>query len=103
MVAPPVSSIEGIDLVTEGLVTLNQAYNILSEDPRKYEKESGVTSLCELLLMADRVNIMVGAAYNPANENISFRQLGLLSRRNIVDLLADKLRGMGKLVVIENI
>ncbi len=101
LLAPPGLCIEGVDLVTEGLVTLNQAYNILSEDPRQYEKRSGVSELCELLLAADRINFTVGAAYNPANEHISFRQLGLLSRHNIVGLLGKKLRKMGKLVVVE--
>jgi hypothetical protein len=99
--APPSLEIEGIDLVTEGLVTLNQTYNILSEDPGRYEKDSGVSGLCELLLAADRVHFTVGAAHNPANEHISFRQLGLLGRQAIVNLIGDKLRKMGKLVVVD--
>ncbi|MCE5273331.1 serine/threonine-protein phosphatase [bacterium] len=103
ILAPPLLSVEGIDLVTEGLVTLNQAHNILDEDPRRYDPESGVSALCNLLRRADRVNFSVGGAVNPANQDIGFRQLGLVRREKIVELLAEKLRRMGKLVVIERV
>jgi hypothetical protein len=101
LVAPPKYLIEGIDLVTEGAVTLNQVYNILDEDPESFEEDSGVTELYQLLKSADRVNFLMGVARNPASENIAFRQRGILTRTRIVDLLAEKLRKAGKLVVID--
>lgn len=102
MLAPPRYAIEGIDLVTEGAVTLNQVYNVLDEDSSQFDEESGVTQLHELLTSADRVNILMGAAVNPATADISFRQKGILTRQAILPLLAEKLRQAGKLVVVEH-
>lgn len=103
-VAPPSYGIEGVDLVTEGAVTLNQVFNLLEEDETALASEqSGVTQLVRLLRHADRVNILLGAAVNPATADISFRQQGIITRSRIVRLIADKLREMGKLVVAENI
>jgi hypothetical protein len=101
MLAPPRYVIAGIDLVTEGAVTLTQVYNILGEDPTDFEEESGVSELCELLMDADRINFTVGVAQNPASESISFRQQGILSRSAIVPFIGDKLQKAGKLVVVE--
>ena len=55
LIAPPDYVLKGVDLATEGAVTLNQAYNILDEDPSRYEKSTGVSRLCEMLRAADRV------------------------------------------------
>ena len=100
-IAPPRYGIKGINLVTEGAVTLNQVYNILDEDTAKLNEDSGVTELRLLLGVADRLNILVGTAGNDANEDISFRQRGVLSRKVLIPLLADKLRREGKLVNVE--
>jgi hypothetical protein len=98
--APPSYRIHGLDLVTEGAVTLNQVYNILGEEPRTWGPASPVTELAELLRSADRVEILLGTARNPAAGDIVFRQLGVLGRETIVRLLAEKLQAAGKLVVI---
>jgi hypothetical protein len=101
LVAPPRYEIEGIDLVTEGAVTLNQVYNLLNEDIRDLTEDSGVTELCALLQIADRINIQMGTARSLADGDISFRQRGILTREAIVPLIADRLRAAGKLVVVE--
>jgi hypothetical protein len=103
LIAPPRYEIPGVDLVTEGAVTLNQVYNLLDEDIRRLTEDSGVTELCALLQVADRVNIFVGGARNVATDDISFRQRGILNRHQIIPLIAEKLRAAGKLVVIENV
>jgi hypothetical protein len=100
-IAPPRYGIRGISLVTEGAVTLNQMYNILDEDIANLNEDSGVTELRMLLNVADRVNFMVGLAENSANEDISFRQRGVLSRKVLIPLLAEKLNKEGKLVNVE--
>lgn len=100
LVAPPGYSIDSIDLVSEGAVTLNQAFNILDVDPVKFEPDSSVTRLCELLNQADRVNFLLGEAKNTAHEDISFRQRGIIPRGKIVRLLAERLQSLGKLVEI---
>ena len=101
VIAPPRYGIKGINLVTEGAVTLNQVYNILDEDITHLQEDSGVTELRLLLGVADKLNIIVGKADNTANEDISFRQRGVLSRKVLIPLLADKLRQEGKLVNVE--
>lgn len=101
VIAPPRYAIKGINLVTEGAVTLNQVYNILDEDAGKLNEDSGVTELRLLLGVADKLNIIVGKADNSANEDISFRQRGVLSRKVLIPLLAEKLRQEGKLVNVE--
>lgn len=101
LISPPKYLIEGIDLATEGAITLNQAYNILNADPIYYEEGSGVTGLCLALREADGVVFMVGKAQNTGHEHISFRQRGILPRDVIVSKMADKLRDMGKMVVVE--
>jgi hypothetical protein len=103
LIAPPRYEIRGIDLVTEGAVTLNQVYNLFDENIKDLTEDSGVTELCALLQVADRVNFLVGDAKNSASGNISFRQRGILTRDRIVTLLAEKLRAAGKLVVLEHI
>ena len=80
MLAPPMYKIEGIDLVTEGAITLNQAYNVIDEELNQHEETSGVTELLAYLMIADRINFIVGVALNPASESIGFRQRGILSR-----------------------
>lgn len=100
-IAPPRYGIKGINLVTEGAVTLNQVYNILDEDISNLNEDSGVTELRMLLNVADRINFIVGCADNTANDDISFRQRGVLSRKVLIPLLAEKLREEGKLVNVE--
>ncbi|NLX14689.1 MAG: SpoIIE family protein phosphatase [Phycisphaerales bacterium] len=101
-IAPPKYAIEGIDLVTEGAITLNQVNNIFDENPAGFEKGTGVTSLWSYLHAADRVDFLVGRSLNPANDDILFRQQGILPRSKIVPLLAERLRQIGKLVTIEH-
>jgi hypothetical protein len=100
-IAPPRYGIRGINLVTEGAVTLNQVYNILEEDVSKLNEDSGVTELRLLLNVADRINFIVGCAANNANEDISFRQRGVLSRKVLIPLLVDKLEKAGRLVNVK--
>ncbi len=102
MLAPARYFIDGIDLVTEGAVTLNQVYNIFDEDPETFDEVSGVTDLVKLLKSADQVKLTVGNALNPANRDISFRQRGILTRQAIIPLIIEKLESSGKLVVVEN-
>jgi hypothetical protein len=101
LVAPPSYRLDGIDLVTEGAITLTQVYNILEEDPSRYEEWSGVTQLCDLLRDADRIHFFVGTASNPGNTSIAFQQKGILPRIRTVPLIRDRLTKAGKLVVVD--
>ena len=103
LTVPPRYQIEGIDLVTEGAVTLNQVYNVLDEPLELLTEDSGVTELCTFLQLADRLNLFLGGAQNRAHGHITFRQQGILARDRIVPLIVDKLRAAGKLVVVERV
>ncbi|MDR1037536.1 MAG: serine/threonine-protein phosphatase [Deltaproteobacteria bacterium] len=95
---PPEYFIEGVDLVTEGAVTLNQAYNILGVPEESLTGNSAVERLCLMLRKADVVHLMIGNAMNLAHEDLLFRQIGVRIRRTTIGLMAETLRGMGKLV-----
>ncbi|MDR3626362.1 MAG: hypothetical protein P4L45_06000, partial [Ignavibacteriaceae bacterium] len=101
MISPPNYEINGIDLVTEGAVTLNQLYNIWGEDLERLEKDNPVSILYALLSVADRVNFFLGTSKNPAGDDISFKQNGILKRDKIVPLLIEKFRQSNKIVTVE--
>jgi len=96
---PPKYRIKGIDLVTEGAVTLNQVYNILDENPDDYDEDSCVSDLSRLMNNADIIRFYIGGARNPGHGDISFKQMGVLPRHKIVELLIKKLEDMGKIVL----
>ncbi len=100
-ITPPDYEIEGVDLVSEGAVTLNQVYNIWDEDTQKLDPDSPVTILYSLLTAANRVNFYLGRAKNPASEDIAFTQMGILRREKIMPLIIEKLKLEGKLVVVK--
>lgn len=97
---PPQYTIEGIDLVTEGVVTLNQVYNVIDENVDEIDSDSPVFEFVRMLRLADRINIWLGNADNVSSENIAFRQQGIIPRKKIINLIAQKLRADGKLIVI---
>jgi hypothetical protein len=101
-IEPPAYHIDGIDLVTEGAVTLNQVYNILQDDLAEQDDRSPVHQLCLLLQICDRVNFWLGGAANPANTGLRFRQLGVTPRSQIIPMLVQRLRTMGKQVNVRN-
>lgn len=103
LIAPPKYALGGIDLVTEGAVTLNQLCNILDVPEEEFEETNPVTELADLLAQADRVNFILGRGANPANDSMGFRQQGIVKREVIVPVLARKLRERGKLVVVDTI
>ena len=99
-VAPPHYAIPGLDMVTEGVVTLNQVANLMDVELDELPP-GGVGNFCRLLRQADRVTFLVGEAKNPASEDVSMTQIGVLRRKRIVQLLAGDLEQQGKLVVVE--
>jgi hypothetical protein len=100
---PASGRIQGIDLVTEGTLTLTKALEIMrSDEPAENLrlKVDGASCLVVLLGKADEVRILVGRAINPAHQNPNLpRQLGL--KTQVVQALAEQLRRKGKDVTIE--
>ncbi len=107
--APPEYHIEGIDLVTEGAIMLNQVYNIMDEmaehpslKEEMGEEPSIVQRLCKMLLEADIITFLYGRAINDAHSALIFKQVGVRSRQTAVKLLCERLREMGKTVITIN-
>lgn len=104
---PPIAEIEGVDLVTEGVITINRvlsyARNYL-EDNRYYAhwdyKQDGASLISRMLFEeATDINFYVGRAINPAHQNpdlpISFN-----IKMQLVQELADCLKKMGKRIKV---
>jgi hypothetical protein len=100
--APPTGRIDGIDLVTEGILTLSRTEEILRVDPRpsrhqfRYRSE-GPSRLADALLEADDIRFMVGRAINPAHQSPGL-PVSLALKSKVVEDLARVLRGYGKKV-----
>lgn len=99
---PPEYVIDGIDLVAEGAMTLSQACNIINEPLESLSGGGVVERLCTLMRNSDIITFMLGTAVNAAHGDIMFKQLGVRPRRESVETLANRLREMGKVVIIEN-
>ncbi len=105
---PPTASLAGVDLVTEGVLTVRKALEILqsmhkSENWESYNlnKKDGATLLARLLLEdATEVHFLVGRALNPAHQNPGMPvSLGL--KLNLINELAAELERCGKRVTVE--
>ena len=100
---PPEFIINGIDLATEGAITLNQLDNIIEERRDLMNNDSPVTKLYDKLMKADKIIFWLGINNSVDEKTLDFIKMGLKSRQHIVPLLAEKLKELGKLVVIERI
>ena len=100
---PPIAEIEGVDLVTEGVITINRvveyAKDALGEN-RLYEKWSfghdGASLICRMLFEeATDINFYVGRAVNPAHQNPDL-PINFNIKMNLVEELSSCLKQMGK-------
>jgi len=102
---PPVARIPGIDLVTEGILTLTKASEVLRAGTTKHAvryKTDGASALVRQLLEVDHIHFLVGQAVNPAHQNPELpHQLGI--RLAVVREIAEELRSRGKEVSIESV
>lgn len=85
---PPPARMEGIDLVTEGALTLSEALRLLEEGfaPEDMRSNAAVR-LAGMLLDSDIVKFAVGTSVNEAHQDPSF-PVELDLRRNIVKRIA---------------
>ena len=97
-VDPPEYSIPGIDLITEGAVALNRVLNILDDDLTGLEHPKVVERLAQTLLSSDKIQLIQGRAVNTAHEASLFKQMGIRTRHDVVDLICDKLEQRGKII-----
>ena len=102
---PPLARMEGIDLTTEGILTLTKANDLLhsgaDKDTVKFGTD-GASALVRLCLNVDHIHFIVGLSVNPAHQNPELpRQLGM--KLAIVREIAEELRKRSKKVTIETV
>lgn len=104
---PPTAEIEGVDLVTEGVITINKvleyAKDYLNEN-ESYEhwslKNDGASQICRLLFEeATDINFYVGRAVNPAHQNPEL-PINFNIKMNLVQELSNALKQMGKKIKV---
>jgi len=102
---PPIGRLEGIDLVSEGILTLTKTSELLQSGAEKKTvrfQTDGASNLIRLLLGVDHIHFIVGQAVNPAHQNPDLpHQLGI--RLAVVREIATELRKRGKEITIETI
>lgn len=104
---PPMSKIEGVDLVTEGVVTINRvveyAKDYLAENElyeEWYFKKNGAALICQVLFEeATDINFYVGKAINPAHQNPNL-PINFNIKMSLVEELTRCLKEMGKRVKV---
>lgn len=100
---PPIAKIEGVDLVTEGVITVNRVVEYAKDaigENKLYEKWSyghdGASLICRMLFEeATDINFYVGRAVNPAHQNPDL-PINFNIKMNLVEELSACLKQMGK-------
>ncbi|MBR5757460.1 MAG: SpoIIE family protein phosphatase [Thermoguttaceae bacterium] len=87
---PLASRMEGVDLITEGVLTLAKTIEYLSDDARPSTSDAA-SELADMFLDADEIEAMVGTKINEAHFDPSL-PTRLDFRRNLIDKLAKTLR-----------
>lgn len=104
---PPTAEIEGVDLVTEGVITINKvieyAKDMLDKN-EKYEEwgfsNDGASLICRLLFEeATDINFYVGRAVNPAHQNPDL-PINFNIKMRLVEELSACLKQMGKRIKV---
>lgn len=104
---PPIAEIEGVDLVTEGVITINKviefARDVLDQNELYDQwsiKRDGASLICRLLFEeATDINFYVGRAVNPAHQNPDL-PITFNIKMNLVEELSACLRQMGKRIKV---
>ncbi|MBQ7876315.1 MAG: SpoIIE family protein phosphatase [Clostridia bacterium] len=104
---PPIAEIEGVDLVTEGVITINKVVEYAKDyigENRLYEnwnfKRDGAALISRLLFEeATDINFYVGRAINPAHQNPDL-PINFNIKMNLVEELSSSLRQMGKRIKV---
>lgn len=107
---PPIAFMEGVDLVTEGVLTLNRVVSLLKRytegtEPdfeffRELDKSNGASMLAKILIEdCTELHLYVGRAVNSAHQNPGLPfDLGI--RQGLVEQLKNKVEKMGKKVTV---
>ena len=104
---PPIARLEGVDLVTEGVFTVNRvveyAKDFIGDNARydEWSRQKDAASLISQLLFEEATDISfyVGRAINPAHQNPDL-PITFSIKMNLVQNLSDALQKMGKRVKV---
>jgi len=104
---PPIAHIDGVDLVTEGVITVNRVLEYAKDylkDNEAYKhwsyKQDGASLISRLLFEeATDINFYVGRAINPAHQNPDL-PINFNIKMQLVSGLSDCLRKMGKRIKV---
>lgn len=104
---PPIAEIEGVDLVTEGVITVNKVVEYAKDYLESNEsythwgyKRDGASLICRLLFEeATDINFFVGRAVNPAHQNPDL-PINFNIKMNLVSELSSCLKQMGKRIKV---
>ena len=104
---PPIAEIEGVDLVTEGVITVNKVLEYANDylGENKYYshwsyKRDGASLICRLLFEETTdINFYVGRAVNPAHQNPDL-PINFNIKMNLVEELSACLKKMGKRIKV---
>ncbi|MBP2626142.1 MAG: stage sporulation protein [Firmicutes bacterium] len=95
---PPIGHIEGIDLVTEGVLTLYAAVERLKDPKIRHDKaQDGATLMAKMLMEADEIDVYAGGAINPAHQNPMF-PMQINIKAQVLAKLQTTLEDIGKTV-----
>ena len=103
---PPIAVIKGIDLVTEGVITLGKVLEITQKyltvndvEDKSLSEEDGATLIANIILKkASHINLFVGTTLNPAHKDLP---IDLSMKMKIVETLKTILEDCGKIVNID--
>lgn len=104
---PPTAEIEGVDLVTEGVITVNKVIEYARDALGKNElydewgvNHDGASLIARMLFEeATDINFYVGRAVNPAHQNPDL-PINFNIKMNLVEELSDCLKKMGKRIKV---
>ena len=104
---PPIAKIEGVDLVTEGVITMNRVIQYAKDyigENELYEewnfKKDGASLISRMLFEeATDINFYVGKAINPAHQNPDL-PINFNIKMNLVKELSECLNKMGKRIKV---
>ena len=91
---PPRAIMNGADLVTEGMLTINKAVKILQEEGAKNIKDTDAAHrLVQILLDSDKIYFLVGTAINEMHQSPEIpMELGIrrISMNRLSQVLKEK-------------
>ena len=104
---PPIAFLEGVDLVTEGVITVNRVVEYARDyigENKRYEAwndgKDGASQISRLLFEeATDINFYVGKAVNPAHQNPDL-PINFNIKMNLVQELSEALKKMGKRIKV---